>query len=72
MYESKFMGMVRGMMVEGEMEEEGGMERGGEGIAPDGRKESESRLDMVSIGISTLFGAVYHLRANIDPFPGMR
>ena len=41
-----FIGMDRGIAAEGEMLEEGGT-MGGEGIAPEGKKESESRLDIV-------------------------
>ena len=64
--------MLRGMMVEGEMLEEGGMERGGEGIAPEGRKESDSRLDISSIVVWTLVCYIYYWTASIESFTGMR
>lgn len=41
--------MDLGTAVEGEMAEDGGIEHGGEGMAPEGRNESESRLDISAI-----------------------
>ena len=64
--------MLRGIMVEGEMLEEGGMECGGEGIAPEGRKESGSRLDISSIVVWTLVRCIYHWSASTESFTGMR
>ena len=42
-------GIDRGIMV-GEMLEEAGIEIGGDGNAPEGKKESDSRLDIVRYG----------------------
>jgi hypothetical protein len=72
MYESIVIGIERGMLVEGEMLEEGGMECGGEGIAPLGRNESDSRLDILFIVIMTLVRVADYCRASIESFPGMR
>lgn len=72
MYESIFIGIPRGMMVEGEMLDDGGMECGGEGIAPEGRKESESRLDISSIVVCSLSGCVCHCKASIESISRMR
>jgi hypothetical protein len=66
MYESILIGIDRGMLVEGEMLEEGGIELGGEGIAPLGRKESESRLDISSIDILALARYLYYCRTSIE------
>jgi hypothetical protein len=62
-----FIGIDRGMMFEGEMLEDGGMECGGDGIAPEGRKESESRLDISSVVVEgSLVRCLYYCRAGIE------
>jgi hypothetical protein len=52
-----FIGMDRGTAAEGEILEEGGT-IGGEGIAPEGKKEAESRLDIVRDRCAA-FGCLY-------------
>jgi hypothetical protein len=39
--------MLRGIIVEGEIIDDDGENRGGDGIAPEGRKESDGCFDML-------------------------
>jgi hypothetical protein len=39
--------MLRGIIVEGEIIDDDGEKRGGDGIAPEGRKESDGCFDML-------------------------